>query len=46
MYSYKRLRLAKVNQERLAEGEGSGEWQLEEIRAAWKIVKQELAPKR
>lgn len=46
MYSYKRLRLEKVNQQRLAEGEGKGNWQLEEIRGVWKIVKQEQAPKR
>lgn len=46
MYSYKRLRLEKVNQERLVEGGGKGDWQLEEIRGTWKIVKQELASKR
>lgn len=46
MYSCKRLRLQRVNQGRLAEGRSSGEWQLEEIRGAQKIIKQELALKR
>lgn len=46
MYSCKRLRLQRVNEGRLAKGGSSGEWQLEEISRAHKIVKQELALKR